>query len=261
MEPGFSLSKKAGNSHAEPQKIGLQNFSTNGFALLKNNFDFKLAEQIAGEIERVHTEFESLKQTHTELYKLGEWSIRSPHTVSPVLSEFIFSSVFEKICQSLVGKDVDMYWTTTAAKPAQRGKAFPWHQDAGYGKGPSDYITCWIALDHVDQENGCLWAIPNTHAGDIFPHEFRKSNDDDYAGLFLKNSDFDFSNAQPLVMQPGDILCMDSKLIHASTPNFSGRKRRGLIVAYAKSHLIEKHKDEIEEITVPFLRDGRRLPV
>lgn len=27
-------------------------------------------------------------------------------------------------------------------------------------------------------------------------------------------------------------------------------------VAYAKSHLIEKYKEQVEEITVPFLRNG-----
>lgn len=234
----------------------LENFSTNGFAIVRNEWSLQLHEEIALEIERIHQDFTELKIKYPELYKLGEWSIRSPHVVSKTIYQLIFASSFRKICAALVGSDIDMYWTTTAAKPAQRGKSFPWHQDAGYGKGPSEYITCWTAFDSVDEENGCLWAIPGSHDQNVLPHEFRKSDEHDYAGLFLKDLNMDISSAIPIVLNPGDIACMDSKLIHASTPNFSGRKRRGMIAAYAKSHLIEKHKDQIEESTVPFLRNG-----
>ncbi len=235
----------------------LETFATNGFAIIRNEWTQEFHEEIALEIERIHQDFSDLKLAFPELYKLGEWSIRSPHLPSKSINSFIFSAPFKNICSSLIGDDVDMYWTTTATKPVQCGKSFPWHQDAGYGKGPAEYITCWTAFDKVDQENGCLWAIPGSHKQDVLPHEFRKSNEENYAGIFLKDLNIDLSSAIPIILNPGDIACMHSKLIHASTPNLSGRKRRAMIAAYAHKQQIERFRNQIEEVPLSFLRKGK----
>lgn len=38
----------------------------------------------------------------------------------------------------------------------------PWHQDAAYWIETPDKraVSCWIALDDVNENNGCMWFIP-----------------------------------------------------------------------------------------------------
>jgi len=227
-------------------------FQRNGYQIFKSSFSKEVINSIASEIDYIHENFVDLKNKYPELYRLGEWSIRSVHTCSEQIKDFIFTKSFETICKSILGNNVDLYWCTTASKPAEKGKNFPWHQDAGYGKGPDEYITCWAALDHVDKENGCLWVIPGSHQKEILPHEYCKINDTDYAGLFLKDRNISFDTATPVILEPGDIVCMHSKLIHSSKENFSQRKRRGLIAAYADSNLLKNYLNEIDEKPVRF---------
>jgi ectoine hydroxylase-related dioxygenase (phytanoyl-CoA dioxygenase family) len=232
-------------------EFDLTSFENNGFTLIKSAFDPITCEDLATEIESIHSNFPLLKTKFPTLQKLGEWSIKSPNRASQKIQSFIFSQAFQELTRSLIGPNVDLYWNTTAAKPPATGRTFPWHQDCGYGVGPEDYITCWTALDPVDEKNGALRLIPNSHKQGKLPHEYRKSTVADYAGIFLTNPNVPEINAICLSMNPGDILCMSSKLIHASAPNHSNRKRRAIISAYGKA--VTAEYDRTEEI-LPFFR-------
>ena len=205
-----------------------------GFVVVRSAFDPRLAAELCEELARVHHQFPDLKRVHPSMHKLGEWSIRSPHLASLTLRNFVFSGSISELVQEFMGDDVDLFWVATAAKPREKGKAFPWHQDAGYG-GPKDYVTFWIAFDSVDEENGCLWAVPGSHREGIHEHELRKSDDVTYGGPFIKGSYPRAGERIPVRLSPGDLVCMDSKLVHASFQNHSQRYRRGLITAFIRS--------------------------
>jgi phytanoyl-CoA hydroxylase len=152
---------------AESAKI---EFDRKGYTVLKRSFDPAKADGLSQEIARIHTSYLELKAQFSDLYRLGEWSVRSPHIASSQIKNFLFSEDNRNACEKFTGTDADLYWCTTAAKPPERGKAFPWHQDAGYGEGPKDYVIFWAALDDVDEENGCLWAIPGSHVDGVYPY-------------------------------------------------------------------------------------------
>lgn len=233
----------------------------NGYAVIRGAFDPAHADEICIEIARVHSDFTRLKVQFPDMHKLGEWSIRSPHRASQVIHNFIYSAINHKLCRYFIGNEADLYWCTTAAKPAEIGKAFPWHQDAGYGEGPKGYIIFWAAFDDVDEENGCLWVIPGSHTEGIREHEYRKMDESSYAGVFLKDHPPLLNEMQPIRVQRGDIVCMDSKLIHATFQNQSIRPRRALIYAFLKptpenSYMIRGSKEVID----PYLRDGEPAP-
>src|SRR5437870_8269411 len=51
------------------------------------------------------------------------------------------------------------------------GKFVAWHQDVTYwGLEPPYAVTAWYAVDDSDAENGCMRAIPGTHAAGIREH-------------------------------------------------------------------------------------------
>ncbi len=232
-----------------------QEFSKNGFVVIKNFFDFSINEDICQEIERIHKNFENLKTSTPHLHKLGEWSIKSPHLVSSRIKEIIFSKELRNLCLRLVGENVDLFWSATAAKPKKNGKAFPWHQDTGYDRIPKSYVTVWMAFDFVDEENGCLWAIPGSHLEKLEEHEFKKSDDLNYAGVFIKGPYLRKDDGYPIRLSPGDIVCMHSRLVHSSQKNSSIRERRGLIAAYISANSYSsEHIRGIPEATEPFFR-------
>lgn len=232
-------------------------FEEIGFFVARRAFEPSLALSVGAELERVHADFDELKAKEPLMHRLGEWSIRSPHLGSKVIRDFIYSEHYVRLCQLFLGEGADLYWSATAAKPRERGKRFPWHQDAGYG-GPEEYITLWAAFDDVDEENGCLWAIPRSHREGILPHERIKSDDVNYAGVFIQGSYARAQERVPIRLSPGDAVCMHSKLVHASFENRSDRARRGLITAFIKpgAHQIVRIIGT-PEATEPFMREGQ----
>jgi hypothetical protein len=50
-------------------------------------------------------------------------------------------------------------------KPAHHGGVVAWHQDYSYWRRtlPMQHLTCWVALDDVTTENGCLYYVPKSH--------------------------------------------------------------------------------------------------
>lgn len=235
-------------------------FLQNGFVIVKNAFDPCVCPRAWQELERIHHSYMDLKMKFPELHRLGEWSIKSPHVASSVIKDFIFSSLFQRLCLELIGDTVDLFWAATAAKPKERGKGFPWHQDTGYDEDPKDYITIWAAFDQVDEGNGCLWAVPGSHLEEVLQHEFRKTDEFNYAGVFIKSSYSPAVEAIPIRLNPGDVVCMHSKLVHASFQNSSPRERRGLIAAFIKSFRYDIQQVRgIPEGTEPFLRNGKIL--
>lgn len=51
-------------------------------------------------------------------------------------------------------------------KPAQKGGVNMWHQDSPYWPilQPKDVqLTCWVALDDADVDNGCMSMVPGSH--------------------------------------------------------------------------------------------------
>jgi phytanoyl-CoA hydroxylase len=69
-----------------------------------------------------------------------------------------------------------MYFYKEPGSPGQAP-----HQDYHYIKDdPMTMIAAWIAMEKVDQENGCLWVIPGTHKLGLLPHGKVKNLDRRY---------------------------------------------------------------------------------
>ena len=83
-----------------------------------------------------------------------------------------------------------------------------WHMDAISGLSDSHasrIVNAWIPLTEATAENGCLMVIPGSHTAGVrgeFPEGFA-------------------DGAVTVPMSPGDVLFLDNKLLHSSTPNTS----------------------------------------
>jgi ectoine hydroxylase-related dioxygenase (phytanoyl-CoA dioxygenase family) len=145
---------------------------------------------------------------------------------STTLKAFSASSPLTDICLDLIGPDVRVYFDQAVYKrPTAAGTELPWHQDNGYNfKRPEAYLTIWVPLDDVDEDNGCLWVIPAAHREGTGRHHRNK------AGFLV--CQVDAAQAVQVLANAGDIVVLSSLVPHATGANRSDRIRRAYLISY-----------------------------
>lgn len=116
-------------------------------------------------------------------------------------------------------------------KPPQKGGALMWHQDAPLWPilAPMTEVSAWVALDDVDESNGCMSMIPGSH-------------------LWGNNIDFlhslpDYSSMPPefdghevrvtrCPVKKGEVHFHHALTWHGSHSNTSDRPRRAIALHY-----------------------------
>jgi ectoine hydroxylase-related dioxygenase (phytanoyl-CoA dioxygenase family) len=145
---------------------------------------------------------------------------------SAVLADFARHRVVKGLCRDLIGPDVRLYWDQSVYKKTEKLQEFPWHQDNGYTFiEPQQYLTLWIPLIDVDEENGCPWIAPGLHRLGTLAHEVSPT------GLVCLSS---ASRAVAAPAKAGDIVVFSSLAPHRTGPNLrSGTVRKVYILQYA----------------------------
>jgi len=123
-------------------------------------------------------------------------------------------------------------------KPQGTGGPTPPHQDGYYFHlSPCRAVTGWLALEAVDQENGCIHYVRGSHkSADFRPHG--KSNVLGFSqGITDFGNDSDIQNSVGFPGPAGTFLMHDARTIHFADPNQSvDRSRRALgFIYYAQS--------------------------
>ncbi len=104
---------------------------------------------------------------------------------------------------------------------------FPWHQDNGYAAiEPATNVTIWVALDDVDEENGCVWVMPRSHEQGLLDHR-RKSEDSWHLTLNVEG------DGTPAILKAGEAVAFTGLTLHRSKLNHTDRPRRAFFMEYA----------------------------
>ncbi len=125
-------------------------------------------------------------------------------------------------------------------KPPGIGRATPPHQDGHYFMlAPCEAVTMWIALDSVDEGNGCVRYIPGSHRGGMRPH-----GRTDTLGFSQGICDFgtadDREREVAIPAEPGDLLVHHALTIHRADRNRSpDRTRRAIGFIYYSERAME----------------------
>jgi len=98
--------------------------------------------------------------------------------------------------------------------------AFAWHRD-GEAQAVS-YLSLWVALDDVDELNGCLHVISGSHTAPLLP----PPPPGDEAGL-------------PLLLNAGGAVLLHSAVLHRSGGNVTGEMRRAWMPQFAAAAAAE----------------------
>ena len=179
------------------------------------------------------------------------------HLSDPFLASVCTDPRWAPIVVPLVGPDVRLYWEQCVAKPPGTGTELPWHQDNGYTPLiPEAYLTCWLALDDADEDNGGLRLLPASHTSGTRPHR----DDVDGNPYFRVGSEAGPADGIAVTVPKGSVLVFSSLILHRSGPNHTtDRERRAWIIQFcpadARSALSNKPLDDRLRVAA----DGRWL--
>lgn len=175
------------------------------------------------------------------------------------LWRFLFSELMAEVCRNTIGDEAVLFNEQWVVKGAEQGMTFSWHQDSGYVKAVDPatdhppYVTCWCAVDDIDETNGAVYLLPHSIAGTkgrIITHD----RDPDTNDLIGYTGD---ERGVATIVPAGSIVCFSSFNLHSSGANTADRMRRVYLPQYAAGPIRNSQTGEQIGSAIPFLRDSR----
>lgn len=144
----------------------------------------------------------------------------------PFFAEFLNHPRWRTTAEALLGEPVlqpeGAEWFN---KPPGSNHPTPPHQDNYYFcLSPPQVLTMWLALDEVDEENGCLRYVPGSHLRGIRPHGRTQTLGFSQGILDYGAADYALEVAVPAA--PGDVLIHHGNTIHRAEINRSPTRHR-----------------------------------
>lgn len=164
--------------------------------------------------------------------------IMRPSMIEPKLAE---NNVYELALASakkLLGSDIELDFDMLINKAPYTNTPTPWHQDAAYWINMPDKraVSCWIALDDVYENNGCMWFIPKESETVNAHVPYTKGG-----ALHCK---VDSSNAKCISLKAGGCTFHDGFTLHFSKGNCTNSQRRALILNFRPKRMIELERQQ-----------------
>jgi len=170
----------------------------------------------------------------------------------PEVGEFLFSPLMADLCRETIGPDAFLFYEQYVVKAAEKGMAFSWHQDSGYvGYPHPPYLTCWITLDDVSEENGTVYILPYDRAGTrtMVPHTPDPVTHD-------KVGYFGDDPGIPVICPAGSIAVFASTVFHRSGFNRTPHMRRVYLAQYSPVVITTDDGSRTLNYDTPFVKDG-----
>ncbi|HLU22396.1 phytanoyl-CoA dioxygenase family protein [Lederbergia graminis] len=178
----------------------------------------------------------------------GRFSLRlfNPHLHDSFSEQMMKLPIIRGALAQLLGDEAvgiqSMYFFKAPGTPGQAA-----HQDYYYiDNEPNTLTAAWIAMEDVDEENGCLWVIPGSHKDGLRPHG-RVKDSSEHEAWTDETEGVDLSKQIPVVMKEGDIVFFHNLLIHSSGKNRSTDRWRKSYVCHYVRHDSEVVREDLNK--------------
>ncbi len=191
-------------------------------------------------LRRVTDEFVEQSRQHIEHTKV--YDLEPGHTPqeprlrrlkNPILHHEVYAQTIRHnkildIVEQLIGPGVRTNGNKLNMKLPSFGSAVEWHQDwAFYPHTNDDLLAVGVAIDDMNEENGCLMVVPGSHKTDLLSHH----QDGVFVGA-VSDPNYDPMDVAKITLPAGGISIHHTRILHASTPNHSANPRRLLLFQY-----------------------------
>lgn len=175
-----------------------------------------------------------------------------PHRGDKVAFDFMVDARINRYLTSFYDCEPLAVQTMVYFKPpGARGQAL--HQDNRYLQAePGTCMAAWLALEDIDDENGCLEVVPGTHGMPMVCTE-KADTTKSFSDVVINLPGM---AAIPVHMNKGDVIFFNGSLVHGSGPNQSKTRFRRIMVG----HYIEGSADQVAKYYFPVFRmDGSQV--
>lgn len=151
----------------------------------------------------------------------------------PEFEAYIKGGRIAEMAARLAGsEEIYLYHDQALVKEPGPSAASPWHQDQPYWPSrEAGMISCWMALDDVTVERGCMQFIPGSHKwGEFPPIEF--VGEGPALRDYLSDDQKDFWNPVPVELEAGDCTFHHGLTFHYTNPNTTDHVRRALVAIF-----------------------------
>lgn len=181
--------------------------------------------------------------------------ILHPHRFDQFSLDWLLDERLRQWTTALLGAEPYAAQTMFYFKPpTARGQAL--HQDQTPVRvQPGTCLAAWMAVDDCDEENGCLRIVPRTHD---LPRLCTVEADTSQSFSASTVPIPPGSEAEPVIMQAGDVVFFNGQVIHGSYPNKSATRFRRALIA----HYIVGEAEKVAEFYHPVLNfDGEEVDI
>ena len=247
--------------------VGGDRFGSDGFVHLEAFFSPAQVAELLANVERyvrevvptipetdVFFEDKARPETLKQLIRV--------HDHDAYFRRLLEEGTFPLVAASLLGEEVRPINQQVFIKPpGGESKATPPHQDGFYFHlEPCVAATLWLALDHVDAENGCLRYVRGSHQHAVRPHQRTGT-----LGFSQGVSDFgtpdDLANEVVCTARAGDLIAHHALTIHRADENRAvGRPRRALGLVYygvSAHERVDEHEAYQRKLAAEMKQAGR----
>jgi ectoine hydroxylase-related dioxygenase (phytanoyl-CoA dioxygenase family) len=165
-----------------------------------------------------------------------------PHRFAPKLVETAFFRNAQSIARQILGPHARLTQDHVVLKPAlcsdqtgggpPEGSSTPWHQDEAFGDPALDYheVSFWLALQNVNEVNGCMKFVPGSHREGVVQHAHPDGNLRVHA-VDCTDS-FDHARIVSCPIPAGGCTLHSTTTIHGAGPNLSDEPRWAYVLVF-----------------------------
>jgi ectoine hydroxylase-related dioxygenase (phytanoyl-CoA dioxygenase family) len=205
-----------------------------GIRLLDGRQVDALREELEGLFDPGHPGHELFHEYHANestdpntvlFHALGAWRI------APGFHDLLWNPAFLVPASQLLEGRVRFWHDQLFCKPARHGGVVAWHQDYSYWTRtePMAHLTCFIALDDADRDNGGLHYIPGSHRWELLPITGLAGGMDAIQSVLSDEQKAEF---RPAVaeLNKGECSFHHGLTVHGSFENRTDRPRRATVI-------------------------------
>ena len=215
-------------------------FKAQGFLRSSKVLGDANVEVLRGELERVMRETASREVPRPiSISNLNDstatpvWQIVNIWEASAPFRRLIsHPTIVEEVAQISGAKELRLWHDQIQFKPATLGGVNHWHQDGPYWPSiaPSnEQVSAWIALDDVDEENGCMSMVPGSHLWGNCIELLQGLPDFESMPRSHEGHDIE---VRRVPVKKGEVHYHHGLTWHGSHANKSGRHRRAIACHY-----------------------------
>lgn len=203
---------------------------------LEIEFD-KIVNQLKASNEEINATW---KGSETKKLIQAEDQILHTHNVHKYSSKWLDAFKHPKfltIAQSILGDDIILHHNKLFQKPAEKGSAFPVHQDWSYFPTINDTMIAGIIhLTKTTVDMGCLRIFEGSHK---LGRLLNANGQTEQKNEVLKN--YSIEKGTKIEAEAGDVLFFHYFTLHGSLPNRSQKTRKTVLVQ------MHSGNDKVEE--------------